>query len=101
MREMEAAKATDTVSYNTLVKAHLRRCNYNGARAVMEEMRKAGCPPNIVTYNELVDSLVRTDRPHPSFSQRGGRWKDHGGFERHGTAGSQAGQVWDIVDEMR
>lgn len=31
-----------------------------GARAVLEEMRDAGAPPNAVTYTILVDAEVRT-----------------------------------------
>lgn len=78
MQRMEAAKVADVVSFNTLIKAHLRQENYDRARALMEEMRRAGCAPNHVTYNELINALVRSERE---------------------LRRSQA--VWDVVEEMR
>lgn len=77
MQRMEAAGVTDVVSYNTLIKAHLRQEHYERARAIMDEMRNAGVPPNHVTFNELVNSLSRSEREQ------------------------RRAQVWDVVDEMK
>jgi len=63
----------DTVSYNTLLKAHLRAGDFKGARATMSSMRSIGMPPNCVTYNELLDA---------SFS-------------------SKSGAGWAVLDEMQ
>jgi len=43
----------------------------------MDTMRQVGCMPNPVTYNELINSLARSDK------------------EAHRS------QVWDVVDEMK
>jgi pentatricopeptide repeat protein len=77
MRKMVAADRADAVSYNTLIKAHLNSSNFQGARNVMDTMRKAGCKPNPVTYNELINALVRSEKE------------------------SQRAQVWDVVAEMK
>mmetsp|Transcript_13933 Transcript_13933/g.32684 ORF Transcript_13933/g.32684 Transcript_13933/m.32684 type:complete len:1078 (-) Transcript_13933:138-3371(-) len=77
MKRMEAAKVADTVSYNTLIKAHLRQENYDHARCLMDKMQRAGYRPNHVTYNELINALVRNERDR-----------------RHS-------QVWDVVEEMK
>mmetsp|Transcript_53895 Transcript_53895/g.157224 ORF Transcript_53895/g.157224 Transcript_53895/m.157224 type:complete len:1072 (-) Transcript_53895:98-3313(-) len=76
MQRMEAAKVADVVSYNTLIKAHLRQEHYERARALMDEMRGIGISPNHVTYNELINALTRSERE------------------------PRRAQVWDVVDEM-
>jgi len=78
MHRMEAAGVADAVSYNTLIKAHLRREHYDRARDLMGDMRKAGCSPNHVTYNELINALVRNEPDN-----------------RRGHA------VWEVVEEMK
>ena len=50
----------DVVSYNTLLKAHLRTGNLNKARALLKEMTDAGVQSNQVTYNEMLNALVST-----------------------------------------
>jgi len=75
MKEMEAIGMADAVTYNTLIKAHLRLGSQDTARGIMEKMRKAGCAPNQVTYNEIINALVRNAR------------------------GLQA--AWEIVEEMK
>lgn len=77
MKRMTAAELVDAVSYNTLIKAHLWHENLQGARSVMDTMRKAGCMPNLVTYNELINALVRSER------------------EMHRS------QVWEVLEEMK
>lgn len=76
MQRMVASGKADVVSYNTVIKAHLRREHYDCARALMDEMRSAGCTPNHVTYNELINTLMRSERE------------------------SRRNQVWSVVDEM-
>lgn len=77
MNMMVVEGYADAVSYNTMIKAHLCHDNFTSVRQVMEDMRKAGHTPNHVTYNELINALVR--------SPRQGRHM----------------QVWDIVEEMK
>lgn len=75
MSQMQRAGVADVVSYNTLIKAHLRLDNFARARAMMASMRDAGLAPNHVTYNELIHAHVRSD--------------------------SRRLQVWEVVDEMQ
>jgi pentatricopeptide repeat protein len=77
MKEIEAAGAADAVTYNTLIKTYLRNERYDGARSLMAKMRKAGIPPNHVTYNELINALVHTRQAQNLQS------------------------AWDVVDEMK
>jgi len=77
MEEMQGNRVADVVSYNTLIKAHLRQDNVPRARSLMETMKKSGCTPNSVTYNELIHSLVQ------------------------GHNDSRRAQVWQVVDEMK
>jgi pentatricopeptide repeat protein len=76
MEDMKKEKVTDVVSYNTLVKAMVRSENFTKARTVMEEMVKEDLAPNLVTFNELINGMVRC----PSIR------KD---------------KVWEVVDEMK
>jgi pentatricopeptide repeat protein len=58
------ATATGTASvfgFNMLVKAHLARGDMKRARAVIKTMRSAGMPPSCVTFNELLNELIKTD----------------------------------------
>jgi pentatricopeptide repeat protein len=77
MERMKKEGFADDVSYNTLIKAELRHSGVEKAREVMNQMREAGFSPNHVTYNEIINAVVR--------GQRG-----------HGIA-----QVWEIVSEMQ
>jgi len=77
MQRMEAADVADAVSYNTLIKAHLRSDSYEKARGLMAKMAKAGCAPNHVTYNEVINALVKSEKE------------------------SRRASVWDVVEEMK
>lgn len=77
MRRMVAAGNADVVSYNTVIKAHLRCEHFDRARGLMDEMQAVGCKPNHVTYNELINSLMRFDKD------------------------SYRAEVWEVVDEMK
>jgi len=77
MQRMEAAKVADAVSFNTLIKAYLRAEGYDKARSLMAKMAGIGCAPNHVTYNEMINSLVRSEKE------------------------SRRAMVWDVVDEMK
>merc|ERR1719262_361673 len=65
----------DVVSYNTLIKAHLMNGKFPKARALMEDMKKAGLQPNRVTFNELINAAV--------------------------AHGSTRSDIWDLVKEMK
>merc|ERR1719158_609994 len=56
--EMKEQGLVDVVSYNTLLKAHLRGNQVGKARAVLAEMSSAGIKANQVTYNEMLNALV-------------------------------------------
>jgi pentatricopeptide repeat protein len=58
--DMRSQGLVDVVSYNTLLKAHLRTGNLNKARALLKEMTDAGVQSNQVTYNEMLNALVST-----------------------------------------
>merc|ERR1719405_175375 len=58
--EMRDQGLVDVVSYNTLLKAHLRTGALNKARALLKEMTDAGVQSNQVTYNEMLNALVST-----------------------------------------
>jgi len=77
VRQMVAANLMDVVSYNTVIKSHLQQTNYARAWTIMGEMRKAGCTPNTVTYNEMIHALVTSPKPHIR------------------------SQVWATIDEMK
>lgn len=77
MGRMQASGLQDAVSYNTLIKAFLRREQYDRVRSLMDQMRKAGFAPNGVTYNELIHAMARSEDPH-----------------RRST-------IWKVVEEMR
>mmetsp|Transcript_70758 Transcript_70758/g.124820 ORF Transcript_70758/g.124820 Transcript_70758/m.124820 type:complete len:976 (-) Transcript_70758:33-2960(-) len=77
MQRMTTEGVADVVSYNTLVKAHIRAGDINSALDTLQEMRKNSCtPPNSVTYNEIIGALLR---------------HDHGKHRK----------VWDLIAEMK
>mmetsp|Transcript_98734 Transcript_98734/g.156100 ORF Transcript_98734/g.156100 Transcript_98734/m.156100 type:complete len:1093 (+) Transcript_98734:130-3408(+) len=77
MQRMEANNLADAVSYNTLIKAYLAAEGYDKARALMTKMQTKGLAPNHVTYNEMINALVRSHHD------------------------SRRSMVWDVVDEMK
>jgi len=62
MADALKAGMADVVTYNTMIKKHLLRGDFGGARAAIESMRAAGgsLAPNCVTFNELIDATIRT-----------------------------------------
>ena len=56
--EMKSQGLVDVVSYNTLLKAHLRGGQLAKARAMLDEMSQAGIKANQVTYNEMLNAMV-------------------------------------------
>ncbi|XP_030935130.1 pentatricopeptide repeat-containing protein At1g55630-like isoform X1 [Quercus lobata] len=51
------------VYYNVLVREKCRRCDFEGAREVLDEMRLRGCCDRIVIgYNYLLSSLCKNDK---------------------------------------
>eukprot|EP00746_Dinoflagellata_sp_MGD_P001468 gnl/MRDRNA2_/MRDRNA2_102761_c0_seq1.p1 gnl/MRDRNA2_/MRDRNA2_102761_c0~~gnl/MRDRNA2_/MRDRNA2_102761_c0_seq1.p1 ORF type:complete len:1052 (+),score=206.75 gnl/MRDRNA2_/MRDRNA2_102761_c0_seq1:146-3301(+) len=75
MQQMKDNKVTDIVSYNTMVKAFVRSENFAKARTLMTELKQQGLESNHVTYNELINGLVRV--------------------------GNRKQEVWKLVDEMK
>jgi len=76
MEQMKKANMTDVVSFNTLIKAQLHNGNFDQARCLMAEMREMGFQPNPVTFNELINAMVK-----------GGN--------------HQRKNLWGVVEEMR
>ncbi|EER16452.1 pentatricopeptide repeat-containing protein, putative, partial [Perkinsus marinus ATCC 50983] len=72
--EMKDAGRLDVVSFNTVMKGHLKQGNMRQARKTMREMQEAGFPPNVITYNELLHSMVQ-------------------GKDKRG--------IWEVVEEMK
>jgi len=63
MKTMMVEGCTDIVSWNTLIKAYLHHNAFDRAQNIMRhDMKKAGFEPNVVTYNELLHALSRSDR---------------------------------------
>eukprot|EP00429_Kryptoperidinium_foliaceum_P053048 CAMPEP_0176074026 /NCGR_PEP_ID=MMETSP0120_2-20121206/36991_1 /TAXON_ID=160619 /ORGANISM="Kryptoperidinium foliaceum, Strain CCMP 1326" /LENGTH=1009 /DNA_ID=CAMNT_0017407715 /DNA_START=80 /DNA_END=3109 /DNA_ORIENTATION=- len=62
MGEALDAKIADIVTYNTMIKAYLRQGGIRRVRAFVETMQQKGMKPNSVTYNELLDGVIR-ERP--------------------------------------
>ncbi|KAA8547387.1 hypothetical protein F0562_003749 [Nyssa sinensis] len=48
--------------YNILVLEKCRKCQFEDARDLLEEMRQFGCDPNVRSYNYLLSSLCKNDR---------------------------------------
>jgi len=76
MESMKKDCVTDVVSYNTIVKAQVRAGNFTKARSIMDEMAKQNLAPNHVTYNELINGMIRSPTCHKE-------------------------KVWEIVNEMK
>jgi len=77
MERMKKANMTDVVSFNTLIKAHLQNGSFDKVRHLMQMMTSEGLKPNQVTFNELINAMVR------------------GGDARRNSK-----QLWAVVDEM-
>jgi pentatricopeptide repeat protein len=79
MKKMKEVKMADVVSYNTLIKFHLQRGQFDKARGLMEEMKSEGLQPNRVTFNELLNAMIgRTDKD-----------------------GGVRSQIWEVITEMQ
>lgn len=53
----------DIGSCNILIKSHLAQDHYDRAKSLLDEMRKDGPAPNIVTYNEMIAGFARSKYP--------------------------------------
>jgi pentatricopeptide repeat protein len=74
MAEATQAGVADTVTYNTIIKAHLLTGKICAAHEAVELMKTAGLQPNCVTFNELLDACVKSNNIK---------------------------EVWAIIDEMK
>jgi len=77
MEKTRKAGMIDVVSFNTLIKAHLQLGHFTKGRALVEEMKKEGLQPNMVTFNEFINAMIA----------KGRSW----GFQ----------EIWGIVEEMQ
>jgi pentatricopeptide repeat protein len=77
MKEAQVARMVDVVSFNTLIKAHLKLDNFDKARSLMRDMKGTDLQPSQVVFNEIVNAMV----------MRGGE--------------SHRSQIWDFVSEMQ
>jgi len=74
MQKITKLHAASVQTYNALLKGHLKKGAYANARKIIGVMREAGFPPNHLTYNDFLNSMVS------------------------GEVSRQ--EVWDAVDEM-
>jgi len=73
MEEAIQVGVADTVTYNTIIKAHLIVGKRDKAQKVVQLMKTAGLSPNCVTFNEFLDACIKYD----------------------------IGEVWPMLDEMK
>jgi len=59
MQEATQKGVADTITYNTIIKAYVQAKRPQDAKKGVQAMRNAGLQPNCVTYNELLDSVVK------------------------------------------
>ncbi|KAM6560157.1 pentatricopeptide repeat-containing protein At1g05670, mitochondrial isoform X1 [Cannabis sativa] len=50
----------NTTYYNIMIKETCRRCDIEGSRALVHEMRQLGCKPNVTTYNLFFSNLCKS-----------------------------------------
>jgi len=72
--QMKADNVIDVVSFNIMLKMHLRAKKHDEAQLLLTQMRAHGLQPNKITYNELINAKVEAG--------------DHRG-------------VWELVAEMK
>lgn len=53
--------------YSILIREMCKRCDFKGARDVMDEMRKAGCNPSPQTYNYIISSLLKNGKNNDAY----------------------------------
>eukprot|EP00811_Abedinium_folium_P000870 NODE_1079_length_2618_cov_2.315536.p1 GENE.NODE_1079_length_2618_cov_2.315536~~NODE_1079_length_2618_cov_2.315536.p1 ORF type:complete len:854 (+),score=277.78 NODE_1079_length_2618_cov_2.315536:195-2564(+) len=58
-QEMKQLGCFDVVSYNTALKAYLAQGRNTEARRLVKEMGEHGFKPNVVTFHELLNSVVK------------------------------------------
>jgi len=85
METIKSNSLANKVSYNTMIKAHLRFEQFDKARALMEEMRLAGHAPNQVTYNEFVNAIAHR----------------HGGPRHQQRGEAPRPELWSLIAEMQ
>ncbi|XP_062097426.1 pentatricopeptide repeat-containing protein At1g05670, mitochondrial-like [Humulus lupulus] len=50
----------NTTYYNIMIKETCRRCDIEGSRALVHEMRQLGCKPNVTSYNLFLSNLCKS-----------------------------------------
>jgi pentatricopeptide repeat protein len=72
-----AAKVADVTTCNMLIKSCIQRGDLKRGREIVDVMQAAGVTPNAVTFNELLNALIKTNRD--------GAWKLIGEMKEHGV----------------
>lgn len=62
LEDIHGAGVADVVTYNTMIKSHLQKGDIKAAHKVVETMRSSGVRPNVVTFNELIDTAVTSSQ---------------------------------------
>merc|ERR1719387_2521542 len=52
----------DSITFNTMIRAHAQNNDLEGAFALLEDMESCGVQPNVVTFNSLVHAAVSNNR---------------------------------------
>ncbi|PON68336.1 Tetratricopeptide-like helical domain containing protein [Parasponia andersonii] len=50
---------TKTAYYNIMIRETCRECDLEGSKALVREMRRVGCEPNITSYNLVISNICK------------------------------------------
>eukprot|EP00746_Dinoflagellata_sp_MGD_P158206 gnl/MRDRNA2_/MRDRNA2_86416_c0_seq4.p1 gnl/MRDRNA2_/MRDRNA2_86416_c0~~gnl/MRDRNA2_/MRDRNA2_86416_c0_seq4.p1 ORF type:complete len:1007 (+),score=216.77 gnl/MRDRNA2_/MRDRNA2_86416_c0_seq4:71-3022(+) len=62
--QMKSDGCFDVVSFNIVLKMHLREKKHDEAQQLLKDMREHGLQPNKITYNELINAKVEAGDRH-------------------------------------
>jgi len=62
--QMKSDGCFDVVSFNIILKMHLREKKHEDAQQLLKDMREHGLQPNKITYNELINAKVEAGDRH-------------------------------------
>merc|ERR550514_467364 len=96
MARTKQAGMADVVSYNTMVKAHLKAGSVMKARGVMEQMKTDGVPPNRVTFNEMLNALCASGPQHRAQAHAAAAGGGQSWAPEAKSSPNKGGQIWEL-----